>query len=357
MRLIVHFILWPILAAVLLKYYISSVTFNHRVSVAHVPPNPPLPVITDEHLEQFDKLGYMIIRNFTSQEWVRYLQATVDDRISHPHIWAKITGIIGGVFKYHQQNSWMTTDGMFNYFKSHGSTIQYVGSKAATYSGYEHKYSSVRLLHDSVQCHPLFKGRFFPVHDDCYPQGKCPQNLLMRLYVPLDYIPAGKSVHFLENDKGRDDPARGSDDAKWYSRFIPVSELFPGDVLIWNVTKLHSSYESERRLFTYSVQAGEAPMRFGEGNGWVGMFDPLLFERQESVFYPIIYPNVSNEVVMARETMTGYPKFNDFYKYMRQVFKPNNMGYFVARDQIASEKLSSKLVRLTFSVLDKFFLD
>ena len=244
----------------------------------------------------------------------------------------------------------MTTDGIFNFFQSHAHIIQNIGSSIAEKLG-KPDFATVRLLHDSMQPSPKLHGNMFPIHDDCYPKGTCPQYLLLRFYLTLDYIPDGQYVQFLADDKGRDDPARSSSDPKWASRFLPAPALDPGDVLLWDVKKLHSTVESERRVLTFSVQSGESPLTRGEGHGWIGMFDSKVWEKQDSDFYPIIYPAMPASVAKTREKMTGYPTIGNAYVYFRQVIVPSNVDFFMGTS------LGSKALQAVVSVLDKILVE
>jgi hypothetical protein len=237
------------------------------------------------------------------------MRLTVDDRMNHPHVFSLVSAIFGGLFKYHQMNSWMTTDGIFEFFNESGEIIHSVVEKV---SG----YSSLRLSHETIDLYPSFVDGRLRIHDDCVPAGKCSDNLQLRMYLALDFIEAGQHLNYLRNDQRRMDEAWGSSDDKFIPRFIPAPELNPGDILMWDINMLHTAFHSHRRVITWSLMSGEEKLVPSTGMAWVGLFDPDVWEKQESVYYPIIYPKIEDEVIEARQTFSGRPTFRQFWSYV-----------------------------------------
>merc|ERR1719473_1978747 len=67
---------------------------------------------------------------------------------------------------------------------------------------------------------------------------------------------------------------------------------------------------------TLSFMSGEEPLVEKRGMAWVGLFDPDVWKKNDSPFYPIFYPEVSEEVIQAREKMTGHPTLRQLMGYL-----------------------------------------
>lgn len=208
-------------------------------------------------------------------------------------------------------------------------------------------YKSLRLTHETLDINPTFHE--LPIHDDCVPAGVCSAHLQIRMYLTLDYIPNGQFINFLKDDKRRMDPARGySSTEQIQSRLIPVPELYPGDILMWDMTKLHTAMSSKRRVLTWSTMSGEESLEPGVGMVWLGLYDRFLWREQDSVYYPIIYPSISDKVTKAREGFSGVPPLVDTISYSRAYLNRRSM-FFTSYNQTAGVRKS------TTSIVD--FLD
>ena len=277
-----------------------------------VPVRPPNPIIDAEAVQHWNEHKWTIIRNFTSPEWVEYLRETCDDRQAHPHFMSFFTGYLSGLFSYHQINSWMSTDGIFNFFDKGGESIHTVAHEFGN-------FNSTRLLHETLDLYPRYVDSWLPVHDDCAPEKGCGDFLTIRMYMSLDYVPHGRHLQFIKDDQSRVDPAFQRANKKDEPRFIPVPEIFPGDIVIWNNNLLHTSVHHDRRVLVWTVQDGKSPLVVGLGMAWLGLYDGDVFQNQESAYYPVVYPQIADSVVKEREErMTGTPGMWSVFKLVSQ---------------------------------------
>ena len=284
-----------------------------------VPSDFPIVQLDEEAIAHYHKYGYTFIRNYASAEWVEYLRDTLDDRVAHPHFYSFITTKVTKMFGYHQMNPWMSTDGIFNFYIYGRQAQGYITNALAN-------FTSLRLLHDTIDINPTFAQ--MPIHDDCAPLGRCTDNQ-MRLFLSVDYVPANNHLHFfLNHTEGRNDPAFGSVDPKWNHRLTPAAELNPGDLLIWNISTLHTSFGTKRRVLTWTIMDGDAPIIQSVGQTWVGLFDTKVFEKQDSFYYPIFYPEDSQDTINERKIMTGLPTLRSVYKFLKSNIKKKSTSIF-----------------------------
>ena len=307
-----------LLFAVGVQLFIKLKFYNHRPSVREVPGDFPIVQLDEEAIAHYHKYGYTFIRNYASAEWVEYLRDTLDDRVAHPHLFSVFTTKSRNLFKYHQMNPWMSTDGIFNFYIKGRHSLGNIAKSLAN-------FTSLRLLHDTVDILPTFQQ--LPIHDDCAPLGRCAHNQ-MRFFLPLDYIPTGSHLNFFLNHTGRTDPAFGSVDSSWNYRLTPADEIHPGDMLMWNITTLHTAFGSERRAMTFTLMDGDAPLLKGVGQAWLSLFDTEIYRKQDSFYYPIIFPDVSKATLEARKGMTGIPSFKNIYTFLKANIKKTSSSFF-----------------------------
>ena len=298
--------MWGILvcsvAVIVLCAYIPTNYTTVRPQLG--PPPPPLHYnLSADQLHALHRDGAVHLPGVLNNEWLRYVEKVVEDRVSHPWL-GSLPAKLLGVYEYHQFDNWMVSPGFMDYLT--------LGPASSIARAVFPTWDTVRVLKESLFYKPKaeYPALLAPLHVDCETGAQgCPDFPVFRLWVTLDRVDKGRGVVFQANTHNNQQAAQEykvlhcPDKQKISSYFSFAME--PEDGLVWFGDSVHFAFGGDRRVISVSLIDGTTS-RYDENHkphlswDWYGHgveHGDLI----QGPYFPQVYPTMDMQETKARE--------------------------------------------------------